>query len=199
MPIDDVRKLFAAFDMNRDGSIQYDEFLRQVRGDLNAPRQALVNKAFNVLDADGNGYLDYQDVMGKYDTSKHPAVIDGRKTERQVLEEFLSTFEQHKSQNPDGIVTPEEFSEYYANVSASIDDDAYFAQMMNSSWNLDGAASSYASYGKGWGNKAATAPKANKKNGQGYSPTKSRHVDSKLRSGMESTENPFTASKSYYE
>jgi len=56
-------------------------------------RQALVNRAFNVLDADGNGYLDYQDVMGKYDATKHPAVQDGRKTEREVLEEFLSTFE----------------------------------------------------------------------------------------------------------
>jgi len=123
MPVDDVRGLFAAFDINRDGSIQYDEFLRQVRGDLNQGRQALVNQAFASLDADGNGVLDYTDVMGRYSAGKHPAVIDGRKTEREVLEEFLSTFEQHKSQNPDGRVTPEEFSEYYANVSASIDDD----------------------------------------------------------------------------
>jgi len=138
MPIDDVRGLFAAFDVNRDGSIQYDEFLRMVRGDLNPARQSLVNQAFASLDKDGNGVLDYTDVMGTYKCDKHPAVIDGRKTERQVLEEFLSTFEMHKSQNPDGKVTPEEFSEYYANVSASIDDESYFAQMMNSSWNLNG-------------------------------------------------------------
>jgi len=38
---------------------------------------------------------------------------------------------------PDHIVTKDEFEEYYNNVSASIDDDAYFAQMMNSAWNLD--------------------------------------------------------------
>jgi hypothetical protein len=31
----------------------------------------------------------------------------------------------------------EEWVEYYTNVSASIDSDAYFSQMMNSSWNLD--------------------------------------------------------------
>ena len=29
-----------------------------------------------------------------------------------------------------------EFIEYYTNVSASIDDDMYFAAMMNSAWNL---------------------------------------------------------------
>ena len=47
-------------------------------------------------------------------------------------------------------VTLEEFIEYYTNVSASIDDDIYFAAMMNSSWNLSGEATSYHKYGKGW-------------------------------------------------
>jgi Ca2+-binding EF-hand superfamily protein len=32
---DDVGVLFNAFDINRDGSIQYDEFIRIIRGDLN--------------------------------------------------------------------------------------------------------------------------------------------------------------------
>jgi len=40
---------------------------------------------------------------------------------------------------PDHIVTKEEFEEYYNNVSASIDDDSYFAQMMTAAWNLDGS------------------------------------------------------------
>ena len=38
----DIRTLFAAFDRNRDGTIQYDEFLRVVRGDMNTRRLALV-------------------------------------------------------------------------------------------------------------------------------------------------------------
>jgi len=71
--------------------------------------------------------------------------------------------------------------------------------MMNSSWNLDGAAACYASYGKGWSAKGSDGPKGNKRNGKGYSPTKNRYMDSKLRSGMESQDNPFTASKKYYE
>jgi hypothetical protein len=37
-------------------------------------------------------------------------------------------------------VTLEEFVEYYTNVSASIDDDMYFMQMMNAAWNLSGDA-----------------------------------------------------------
>jgi len=37
-------------------------------------------------------------------------------------------------------VTIEEFEEYYANVSASIDDDAYFETMMSNAWKLSGSA-----------------------------------------------------------
>jgi Ca2+-binding EF-hand superfamily protein len=35
---EDVAVLFSAFDINRDGTIQYDEFLRIIRGELNEYR-----------------------------------------------------------------------------------------------------------------------------------------------------------------
>jgi hypothetical protein len=44
----------------------------------------------------------------------------------------------------------DEFLEYYTNVSASIDDDMYFASMMNAAWNLQGDAAQYKQYSKGW-------------------------------------------------
>ena len=37
----------------------------------------------------------------------------------------------------------EEFVEYYKNISSSVDNDDYFALMMNNSWNLKGDASPY--------------------------------------------------------
>lgn len=95
-------------------------------------------------------------MVGVYNAKKHPAVLEGRKTEEQVLGEFLETFETHHNvmtDNPrDYRVTLDEFIEYYTNVSASIDDDLYFSTMMNSAWNLSGDASSYKKYDKGWAN-----------------------------------------------
>ena len=44
---------------------------------------------------------------------------------------------QWDTQVADGIVTFEEFVEYFRDVSASIDDDAYFAVMMKNAWKLD--------------------------------------------------------------
>ena len=42
----------------------------------------------------------------------------------------------------DGLVTLEEFVEYYTNISANIDNDAYFDLMMSNAWNLDGKGNS---------------------------------------------------------
>lgn len=141
---EDVGILFSAFDINRDGTIQYDEFLRVIRGELNDYRRNLVERAFKVLDRDGSGVVEVQDLVGVYNAKKHPAVIEGRKTEEQVLGEFLETFETHHNimneNERDFRVTLEEFIEYYTNVSASIDDDMYFQAMMNSAWNLNGDA-----------------------------------------------------------
>ncbi len=88
-------------------------------------------------------------------------MIEGKRTEEQILIEFLETFEAHhnlrEGTETDGRVTEEEFIEYYKNISVSIDNDDYFYLMMNNSWNLRGDASPYQKYEKGWANEEATS------------------------------------------
>ncbi len=151
----EIRSLYNYFDYDRCGSIGYDDFLRTIRGVMNAGRKKLVQQAFNKMDRDGNGWLDINDIKGVYTAKTHPDVLAGRKSEEQVLMDFLETFETHHSirnnDAPDHIVTKEEFEEYYNNVSASIDDDKYFEVMMNNAWKMNEADKTY---GKGWTNKA---------------------------------------------
>jgi Ca2+-binding EF-hand superfamily protein len=92
---ENVPLIFDVFDVNRDGTLNIDEFLMAVRGELNDFRRALIEKAFRCLDRDGNGYLEIDDIRDKYNASKHPDVIQGKKTENQVLMDFLETFETH--------------------------------------------------------------------------------------------------------
>lgn len=114
-----------------------------IRGPMNQVRKNCINAAFDSIDRDGNGALEFSDISQVFSGDRHPEVIAGRMTSQQVVGEWLETFEaQHNAstgQKADQRVTREEFMEYYANVSCSIDRDDYFVQMMNSSWNMDGA------------------------------------------------------------
>ena len=87
--------LFGIFDTSRDGAISYDEFLRTVVGEMNPQRQQLVQRAFQKLDRNGNGIVELDDLKNLYNAKHHPDVKLGRKTEDEVLIEFLDTFEMH--------------------------------------------------------------------------------------------------------
>jgi len=60
---------------------------------MNNFRRALVEQAFNKIDADSSGELTIHDLRGVYNASQHPEVKAGKKTEDAVLQEFLKTFE----------------------------------------------------------------------------------------------------------
>lgn len=51
------------------------------------------------MDRDRSGVLNIADIKGVYNGKKHPDVVQGKKTEEQVLGEFLDTFEAHYALN----------------------------------------------------------------------------------------------------
>jgi Ca2+-binding EF-hand superfamily protein len=137
---DACRKLFQHFDKDGNGEVDFEEFLTGIRGVLNDRRRGLVELAFGKIDKDGNGTIEPQDIVDCYDASKHPDVIAGKKTPDEIFREFLDTFD--VGGEVDGKVTQNEFMNYYANVSASIDDDDYFELMIRNAWHISG--------GEGW-------------------------------------------------
>ena len=122
-------------------------------GPMNQRREALVKKAFKVMDLDGSGSLDMNDIRPRYNAKKHPDVMSGKRTEDEILLEFLNTFEvaysiKHPEANSrDRNVNLDEWIEYYQNISASIDNDDYFDLMMTNTWNLNNAPAAR----KAWG------------------------------------------------
>ena len=180
-----------------------------------------MDRAFDRLDLNKNGIVEISDIKGLYNPSKHPAVLEGRKTEDQVLQEFLETFELHHNmksgQEKDGKVTRDEFREYYANVSVSIDNDEYFEVMINNSWNLTGKAATYVKQAKPWtsevgrqvpvqhsGMESSGSPLSGKKKGAGIfaeaAETKAvEDIKGIYKFNEESKKSPFTPAKSTYE
>ena len=110
----EVTAIVKYFDTNHDGKISFDEFLRAVRGELNDRRIDMVHMAYKVLDNTGDGIVKVDDIMNAYDASYHPDFVAGRKNEKEIIEEFMQVWETHKR---DGIVTLEEFEDYYKDIS----------------------------------------------------------------------------------
>ncbi|GMH90085.1 hypothetical protein TL16_g11660 [Triparma laevis f. inornata] len=136
----EVMSLFKYFDKDGSGDIGFEEFLGGVRGAMNPRRMTFVHQAFDIIDADGNGFVEPSDIVEAYNAKKHPDVQSGKKTEEEVLREFLDTFD--VGGEKDGCVTKTEFENYYKNVSASVDNDDYFELMMRNAWHISG--------GEGW-------------------------------------------------
>lgn len=132
----EMRLLFNTFDHDQNGSIDFEEFLRGVRDPMSSRRLELVHLAFQILDTDKSGQVELDEIREKYNASQHPEVIAGKKTQDEVLLEFMSAFEVDGETN--GKVTRQEFQNYYHNVSSSIDGDDYFELMIRNAWHITG-------------------------------------------------------------
>eukprot|EP01016_Furgasonia_blochmanni_P006289 TRINITY_DN12521_c0_g1_i10.p1 TRINITY_DN12521_c0_g1~~TRINITY_DN12521_c0_g1_i10.p1 ORF type:complete len:212 (+),score=56.16 TRINITY_DN12521_c0_g1_i10:65-700(+) len=125
--------LLRHLDTDGNGSVNFHEFLTGIRANLTGPRKTLVDRVYNKLDKDGSGVINSDDLRGVYSAKRHPKVVKGEKTEDQVFKEFLTSL---GDTNGDGQLTRQEFYNYYQALSSSIDDDAYFEQVLTNSWKL---------------------------------------------------------------
>ena len=124
--------LFACYDVEQDGMLDFSEFLKGIRGSMNPRRQDLVYRAFAKFDREGTGRLNCSDFRGVYNGSMHPKVQKGEMTDDQVLSEFISNFT-----CKNGLIEQSEWNDYYSAVSASIENDEHFVLLMKLVWRLD--------------------------------------------------------------
>ena len=82
-----------------------------------------------------SGSITIDELMRNYDFNWHPEVRAGKKTVKDAAKEFMSQWDRDSK---DAIITVEEFEDYYKDISASIDDDAYFELMIRNAWRIAG-------------------------------------------------------------
>ena len=126
--------LIEALDTDKDGHVNYDEFLVGIRGKPNERRQAYIDKAFLKFDHDGNGRITTADLAPVFNCDFHPKVQSGEMTAQEVFTEYLSCF---GDKNGDGQITKAEWNDYYAAVSSSVDNDDHFCNLMVAAWKLE--------------------------------------------------------------
>ena len=136
-----MENLFKTFDINGDGLIQYEEFLKTFIGSLSRIRYELVLKAFKRLDQHEEGQVSLQDIFATYDASRHPDVQTGKVSAEDCSTDFQETFTMHHNTihdySADAPVSFDEFVEFYAYMSSMVDSDHVFDQLLTGPWNLD--------------------------------------------------------------
>ncbi|XP_058982777.1 calcyphosin-like protein isoform X1 [Musca domestica] len=132
---DEVKDIFACFDGDNCGHINTKEFVSKLRPPMIRSRLDVIEKAFAKADHSGNGVITVNDLKNLYNVKDHPKYLSGEVTEKQILSEFLSNFDGNTG-NLNAKIPKEDFLSYYAGVSASIDNDAYFDLVMRRAYKL---------------------------------------------------------------
>ena len=130
---EETESLLASLDTNGDGNVNYDNFLTGIRGEMNQTRGDVVQAAFIKFDTESRGSIKASDLRVICNVTAHPRVVSGDITEDEAFLEFLTNF---GDKNNDGRITMIEWMDYYSAISAMIQGDEHFVNLMNSTWRL---------------------------------------------------------------
>jgi Ca2+-binding EF-hand superfamily protein len=143
---EEINNLFNYFDKDGSGFIDYDEFVNGICGNLNKFRKDVLKQVFEKLDENERGYVTVGQLRNEYNPKEHPLVRQGKRTEEEILAEFLDVLEYHFNllieKSDDNLdvneikVDFDDFCEFYKNISVCIEDDKYFEVMVLSEWGI---------------------------------------------------------------
>mmetsp|Transcript_5510 Transcript_5510/g.9369 ORF Transcript_5510/g.9369 Transcript_5510/m.9369 type:complete len:132 (-) Transcript_5510:2093-2488(-) len=94
---ENVPILFSKFDTSGDGTLNFNELINTVREPLTPARRQQIEEVFKNIDKNQNGVLNLEEIKASFNVRRHPDVMQGKRTEQTVLNEFIETLEAHHS------------------------------------------------------------------------------------------------------
>jgi len=122
-------------DTSGTGLVSWKDWIRLIRdsaGSLPESRQGILMNAFSVIDAKGTGSVSADDLAFCFSGADHPLCTVGELNEKDALAHMFMSLST-KGRLPASI-SYAQFADYFADLSACVDDDEYFGGLLNSIW-----------------------------------------------------------------
>ena len=142
----EINNLFNYFDKDGSGYIDYGEFIGGILGDLSKFRKDILKQVFDKIDKNETGTITVGQLREAYNPKEHPLVRQGKRSEDEILGDFIDSLEYHFSllneKNDENVDVNEikidfdDFCDFYKTISVSVEDDKYFEIMVMSEWGL---------------------------------------------------------------
>ena len=136
----EINNLFNYFDKDGSGYIDYGEFVNGIVGDLNEFRKDVLKQVFEKLDKEETGFITVGQLRESYNPKEHPLVRQGKRSEDEILGDFIDILEYHFSllneKNDENVdvndikIDFEDFCDFYKTISICIEEDKYFEVMV---------------------------------------------------------------------
>lgn len=81
--------------MDGSGTLDLNEFMSLLLGELNDRRRAIVEQAWAKLDKYRNGSITLDVLKDSFQAHRHPDVSNGKKTPDEALTDFIEIYEVH--------------------------------------------------------------------------------------------------------
>ena len=138
---EEIKELFLAFTKEETTKVNYDEFIRILRGELPPNRKELVEQVYKSINEENKEGLNIEEVFGFYNPKGSYEYLYLKDTEENAKKIFENTFNENHvylngEEGKDKLVDLDEFIDYYESVSLMIQDDDIFREVILKSWNL---------------------------------------------------------------
>ena len=138
---EEIKELFLAFTKEETTKVNYDEFIRILRGELSQNRKELVEQVYKSINEENKEGLNIEEVFGFYNPKGSYEYLYLKDTEENAKKIFENTFNENHvylngEEGKDKLVDLDEFIDYYESVSLMIQDDDIFREVILKSWNL---------------------------------------------------------------
>lgn len=129
-----LQLLLKFYDKDQDDMIHFGDFLYAIRDKPNKERQSIIDLVYYKFDKNKTGAAETKELKKVFNCSTHPKYLIGQYTEDQIFYLYLKNFSNEKLINN---VTKAQWDDYYAGVSATIDDDIYFIKHLKNQFKVE--------------------------------------------------------------